>query len=263
MQLATESGAIGQLFGHRQIQFLVRIIMVVFVIVALMLVLDWMLRSGTMPIEEITFKGRFKNISHSQLEKVVARHLKNNLLMVNPDVVQKDIEKLPWIYRASVRRKWPSGLYIEFMEQVPVARWGEQAWLNSAGDIIQLDNVTGSEVFPTITGAKKDSAQLLQAFKSYQKLFQGAGISLTRLDVSKRNSFQLTTASGVTIILGKQNIQLRIKRFLGVYQKTLAMHQGGFSRVDLRYTNGFAVLWNETASVDKGQNVSWGSYDKT
>lgn len=261
MQSVTESGIFSQMLGHRQIKLLVRGVITVLVVAAVMLFLDWGLRSGTMPIEEITFKGRFKNISRSQLENVIAKHLKNNFIMVNLEIMQKDIEKLPWIYRASVRRKWPAGLYVEFMEQEPVAHWGKTAWLNSNGDVINLKNIKLETAgMPTIIGPEINSAQLLQTFNSYQKLFLRAGMSLAKLTVSERNSYQLTTASGIEIVLGKQDINSRLARFLNVYRDTLARHQGAFGRVDLRYTNGFAVLWNETASIDFMQ---WGNDGKT
>lgn len=264
MQTVAESGVLGQILGHRQIKLLVRGIVAVIVVAGLMLFLDWSLRSGTMPIEEITFKGRFKNISHAQLENVIAKHLKNNFLMVNLEVIQKDIETLPWVYRASVRRKWPTGLYVEFMEQVPVARWGKTAWLNNRGDIVNLENNRHGETgLPTVIGPEKDSAQLLQTFISYQKQFLSVGLSLSKLAVSERNSFRLSTVSGVDIILGKRDVNSRLARFLKVFPETLANHQGAFSRVDLRYTNGFAVLWNETASIDLKQSVFWGANDKT
>ena len=114
MLTATDAGLMSQVFGHRHIRFMVQGTVFVLIAVVVMLFMDWGLRSGTMPIEEITFKGQFKNITHAQLENVVAKHLENNFLMVNLETIQNDIEKLPWIYRASVRRKWPSGLYVEF-----------------------------------------------------------------------------------------------------------------------------------------------------
>jgi cell division protein FtsQ len=264
MQTVADSGLAGQMFGHRQVRILIRGIVVALIIASIMLFLDWGLRSGTMPIEEITFKGKFDHISHSQLENVIARHLKNNFLIVNLGNIQKDIEKLPWVYRASVRRKWPTGLHIEYMEQEPVARWGDKAWLNSYGVVIHLDNYKPeADGIPVLTGPEKDSGQLLKKFDSYQKLFATAGLKLARLAVSDRYSYRLTTASGIEIILGKQKINERLVRFLDIYRENLAGHQGSFSRVDLRYTNGFAVLWNETASIEFTQDVFWGTYVKT
>ena len=263
MLTATDTGLMGQMLDHRHIRFMVQGIIIVLIISVAMLFMDWGLRSGTMPIEEITFKGRFKNITHAQLENVVAKHLKNNFLMVNLETIQNDIEKLPWVDRASVRRKWPSGLYIEYMEQEIVARWGEHAWLNSNGDIIKLSNaalVSGTK--PSITGPEKDSAQLLQTFNDYQERFKNIGLGLNKLRVSQRGSYRLTTDTGIEIILGKHDIQSRIERFINSYRDILARHQGAFSRIDLRYTNGFAVLWNETASNEFKHSVLWGTYVK-
>ncbi len=263
MLTATDTGLMAQMFGHRHIRFMVQAIVLVLVVSVVMLFMDWGLRSGTMPIEEVTFKGRFKNITHTQLENVVAKHLKNNFLVVNLETIQIDIEKLPWIYRASVRRKWPSGLYVEFMEQEIVARWGKNVWLNSDGDIVNLDSTRlETEAMPFITGPEKDSEQLLQIFKNYQQRFKNIGIGLNKLIVSKRGSYRLITDTGIEIILGKHDIESRIKRFLNSYQDILARHQGAFSRVDLRYTNGFAVLWNETASNEFKHSVLWGTYVK-
>ena len=44
-------------------------------------------------------------------------------------------------------------------------------------------------------------------------------------------------------LLGHENVDKRLQRFLSVYPRLSGEHAGGFQHADLRYTNGFAILW--------------------
>ncbi|MDP1033984.1 FtsQ-type POTRA domain-containing protein, partial [Klebsiella pneumoniae] len=47
--------------------------------------------------------------------------------------IQSQIERLPWIKQACVRKQWPDELKIHLVEFVPIARWNDQHMVVSAG----------------------------------------------------------------------------------------------------------------------------------
>lgn len=51
----------------------------------------------------------------------------------NVDVIQQQIERLPWIKQASVRKQWPNELKIHLVEYVPVARWNDLRLVDAEG----------------------------------------------------------------------------------------------------------------------------------
>ena len=62
-------------------------------------------------------------------------------------------------------------------------------------------------------------------------------------------------ASGVTLELGRENIESRLDRFIAAYPRTVGRLQRRITYVDLRYPNGFAVGIPELAreQTDKSQ----------
>ena len=78
----------------------------------------------------------------------------------------------------------------------------------------------------------------------------GSGLILTGVRLSGRGSWTLTLAGGAQILLGDERVDEHLQRFLAVLGRISADHAGGFQRADLRYSNGFAILWtNNPAAV--------------
>ena len=53
--------------------------------------------------------------------------------------------------------------------------------------------------------------------------------------------------------LGRVNTWQRLQRFVHAYQAVFAGHMDQLQRVDLRYSNGFSVSWQEAAPGDGGE----------
>jgi hypothetical protein len=52
--------------------------------------------------------------------------------------LRRELEALPWVYRAELRRRFPDTLEIRVVEQVPIARWGDGAFLNHEARVVRL-----------------------------------------------------------------------------------------------------------------------------
>ena len=71
-----------------------------------------------------------------------------------------------------------------------------------------------------------------------------------RLDELREVQFELQ--NGIEVVLGREERFARLQRFVKVYNKTLVQHATQIRRVDLRYSNGMAVQWNNKAIRAKG-----------
>ncbi|MFQ5936587.1 MAG: cell division protein FtsQ/DivIB, partial [Acidiferrobacterales bacterium] len=100
------------------------------------LALDWVLRPDKFPVENVHFEGPFQRVTKEQLIEAVRDQVNRNFFALDLGAVKQRLESLPWVYRASVRRRWPRALHIRFSEQQLVARWGEHDWVNHAGELV-------------------------------------------------------------------------------------------------------------------------------
>ena len=45
--------------------------------------------------------------------------------------IQESLQKLAWVDQVSVRRVWPDRLEIQVLEQLAVAHWGDNSYMNA------------------------------------------------------------------------------------------------------------------------------------
>ncbi|TDJ64419.1 MAG: FtsQ-type POTRA domain-containing protein [Proteobacteria bacterium] len=207
------------------------------------LVLDWFLRVDTFPIANVNFEGRFEHVTRDHLVAAVKDHIRGNFFAADLDSVKEHVESIPWVYRASVRRQWPRDLHIRFEEQKLVSQWGEGAWLNHAGELVRLNSAYTAPDLPQLQGPEDTHAHVLARYQDFSKLLQPVAMRIVGVTLTPRRTWRLQLDTGVTLVLGRENPDAKIKRFARIYRQALAKHESKIKQVDLRYTNGFAVEW--------------------
>jgi cell division protein FtsQ len=70
---------------------------------------------------------------------------------------------------------------------------------------------------------------------------------LTALRLDARGAWEFDLANGVTVRLGRRQVDERFERFVTTAAKLVSQRADDISYVDMRYTNGFAVGWRGAA----------------
>ena len=70
-------------------------------------------------------------------------------------------------------------------------------------------------------------------------------IAALRLD--ERGAWEMDLDSGVTVRLGRRQVDERIDRFIRTVSQVIAHRMSEISYVDMRYSNGFAIGWRSAA----------------
>lgn len=202
---------------------------------------DWLLRTDNFPVRHVRFEGEFRHVTQQELESIAMNAVHGNFFLLNLDAVKARVESLPWVYRASVRRQWPQDIYVRFTEQRLAARWGDGAFLNQAGDVVPVTGNDLPENLPRLEGPEGTGPQVLEYYKNFSQIMAAVGLQLERITLTPRRTWRLTLSKGMEIVLDQENNAQKLERFARVYAKSL-MHLGSeIRRVDLRYSNGFAI----------------------
>ena len=85
----------------------------------------------------------------------------------------------------------------------------------------------------------------------YQQLradFALIDLRISALTLDERGSWKLSTSKGLTVYAGRENVQSRVKRFVKSVQSGLSDRLEDAQRVDLRYSHGFAVRWEQLST---------------
>ncbi|CAK0760524.1 Cell division protein FtsQ [Gammaproteobacteria bacterium] len=222
---------------------------------ALVALVTWGLDTGirmladpmTLPVNEVRVVGALKHLDSALLEQAVIPAATGGFLRVDILEVRKAAMALPWVDDAHVRRLWPDTLRVTVVEQVPVARWGAGGLVNGRGEVFTPDPATYPEGLPNLNGAQGSSADMLGHLRRLDQVFASLKLSVTALQIDERRAWTITLSNGIQLLLGKNDLDNRLARFLRVYPSALASQAERIGRVDLRYSNGFAVGWKHAA----------------
>lgn len=74
------------------------------------------------------------------------------------------------------------------------------------------------------------------------------GYSIDKLEMRERGSWFITTQDGLELLLGREQVMEKMRRFVTIYEKELKDQINQIARIDLRYANGLAVTWRAAAN---------------
>ncbi len=190
------------------------------------------------PVKNIQVNGELNHVTREQLKLIVDRHLRGNFFTLDLVKTRSAFQKLPWVRNVSVRRRWPDKLEVMIEEHRELARWGEVALVNTHGELFQA---ASDNDLPTFYGSNDSVREIATNFQRYGQLLAPTGMKVTRVALSPRRAWQISTDAGMTIELGRDQMEVRLTKFAHIYATTLATQGGHISYADLRYPNGFAV----------------------
>ncbi len=192
----------------------------------------------TFALREVRVDGTLGHVTGEQLETIVKRELKGNFFTLKLAAARSSFEKLPWVRRVEVRRQWPDRLDITVEEHLPLARWGSDALVNSYGEVFRAAYDGNLPLFAGPDGAAKEVAIQYDFFRRSLAAINRVPL---RVQVSARRAWQIQLEDGLTLELGREQVEARLARFVAAYERTLGRLGRRIDYVDLRYANGFAV----------------------
>lgn len=207
-------------------------------------------------LSEVSVDSPLTHVTREQVEDVVRRELRGNFLTVDLVATRAAFGRLPWVRNVSVRRHWPARLDIALEEHVPFARWGTAALVNTHGEVF---TAAYDGELPVFVGPDGAAREIAIQYLYFRRSLDAIGQEPVEVQVTARRAWQLKLKSGLTIALGRENIEARLARFVGMHGRTIGRLGRRIDYVDLRYANGFAVripeLRNEKPDARRGRRT--------
>lgn len=209
----------------------------------------YLLQPDTLPIKQVRIEGEFRQLSQAELQAIVSKHLRGGFFSVDMVAVRDAVRAEPWVRDVWVQRVWPDALQVSVREQVAVARWGETGLIGSDGDYFQPTTAGLPAHLPLLIGPEGSQELMAAKLELAQDMLAPLGLQLERLEVSERRAWSFTTETGLEVILGRDDFEQRLQRFVDLVPRSLGDRLGEAAYVDMRYTNGFAVRFNKTGGA--------------
>lgn len=195
---------------------------------------------GFMPIEIVSLTDHLEYVDRNKLKDLIAKEAEQGFLGLRIGHLKEEVQSLPWVKNVSVQRVWPRKLAIGIVEQQPLARWQDEYIVVTDGTLINSDY--NFEDLPDFYG--QDRKQLSKMIDVYMLLLSNLkpiGIAVNRLEIMPDQGWRAMLDNGIDLIIGRNEIEERLARFVVAYQSKFSIENKDVSIVDLRYTNGLAV----------------------
>ncbi|MEH6639456.1 MAG: cell division protein FtsQ/DivIB [Porticoccaceae bacterium] len=208
------------------------------------------------PVAEIAVTGDLKHVTEKQIESWVSGQLEGGFFSLDMDLLCAELEARPWIASVSARRQWPDRLLLRIEEEVPVARWGEAQFINQHGEVLpemsSVDVDTDLDRLPHLLGPEGQQMTVMAAYARFATVLNAAGAGLRQLTMDKRGGWALQLGEGAELVLGRDQLDLRLQHFLVLWQQELMARRNELVRVDARYNKGLAVQWKPAGINENG-----------
>ena len=195
------------------------------------------------PIRVISMDGSFQRVSPGQIEKAVAPFTQSGFMSADLDRIEHAVETVPWVEHARVQRRWPNSLHVTVVEETAVARWGESGLLNTRGQLFVRDATHVPAELPRLSGPDGTESQVAQRYLSAQGRMLEVGLRIAALRLDERGAWDMDLDSGVTVRLGRRDVDERLDRFIRTTSQVISHRLNDILYVDMRYSNGFAIGW--------------------
>ena len=220
-------------------------LLMVTVFVAAIFGADFIYKQIDTPLSKIMVGGNFNHLEEQELAELVNIEIDGGFLSMNLNQLRQELQSHPWIHQVSVRREWPSTLKVEVIEEVPIARWGKKGFLNRLGDQLSLPENSNLNSLPVLEAHFGSSQDMIAQYLLLAELLAPTDLRLTELQRDAVGAWQIETASGVRIVLGRDQIIEKIRRLIVVWASGLDVQLNNIATIDLRYPNGLAVSWRD------------------
>ena len=201
------------------------------------------------PLRVIAMDGSFQRVSPVQIETVVAPYLRRGFMTVDLAGIQHAVESVPWVDHARVQRQWPMGVHVTVTEQKAVARWDGSGLLNNRGELFVRQATHVPTELPRLSGPEGSEGLVAQRFLGLETRMQEAGLRMAALRLDERGAWEMDLDNGVTVRLGRRDVDARTERFIRTAAGVIAHHTNEVNYVDMRYSNGFAIGWRSATAT--------------
>lgn len=198
-------------------------------------------------IKHVLISGQYQQTNPQKIRSAVQSILHHSLLEWEFSGLKHHLLSLPWIASVKLKRVWPNELKIDLIQKKPVARWFQRGLITQQGKIFFPSLSSFSHTLPQINAPKNLLHQALKDLLMFQLTLAHEHLYLAQLTLDQQANVTLQLGNGMHILLGKNNLFTRLKKFIAIYPKVFESRVNQVQYVDMRYTNGMAVKWRGSA----------------
>lgn len=202
------------------------------------------------PLRKLRVQGDLERVDAARVRETVLPYAQDGFFAVRLADAQAAVAQLPWVENAEVQKRWPDVLEVRIVEHRPFALWGKDRLLSEQGRIFPRGSLVPPKGLPQLDGPDASAAEVLALYNEAQAMFAPSATQVRRVALDPRGSWSLALSDGSELVVGKNEARLRLRRFARMLPQLRSQQPAPLQRADLRYTNGFALVFGKTSPKD-------------
>lgn len=196
------------------------------------------------PVQAVRVAGPFEHVTRVEIEEAIGEELSRGFFRVDVDAVRAAAMALPWVRDASVRRVWPGNVHITVVEREAIARWNDDALLESDGTLFAPRQLASTGSLPLLRGPAGTQLEVLAFYRRLSRAFEAlAALPVRQVTLAPRGSWRAVLDGGIELVVGEAPSERRLERIARAFPRIFGDRLGDVERVDMRYASGIAVRW--------------------
>lgn len=204
------------------------------------------------PIRWLDVDGTFERVGAEQVRSSLLPLVEGSFFTVNTGRMKETIAKMPWVASVMVQKNWPDSILVTVHEHTPVAHWVNGFLLDGAGQPFLVPGADEIQGLPWLESPEAQMDLVFENWKKFDDTLAAIGQQVERLTLDARGSWSARLNGGTEVRFGKGDVFKNLDTLVSTWAGLMQGRALPPVSVDLRYTNGFAVLWPENMDALAG-----------
>jgi len=242
-----------QALRHRALGFSAGVIVITFLFLFASAGVAWvyagMIAHERWPIRWIEIDGPFERVSAEQVRARLTPLVKGSFFTVEPVVMRATASEMAWVSAVTVTKSWPDTIQVTVHEHTPVAHWTNGQLLAASGQDFSVPAADEIQGLPWLSSPDGELDLVFENWKKFDDALLNIGQEIEYLTLDARGSWSARLACGTEVRFGKGDVFENLDTLVSTWTGLMQGRELPPVSIDLRYTNGFAVLWPQ--NMDK------------
>ena len=204
------------------------------------------------PIRWLELNGAFQRVSAEQLRASMTPLINDSFFTIDLQELNDAAGRISWVSSVSIQKKWPDTVTVTIEEFSPIAHWNQGQLISESGEVFSVPEADEIQGLPWLEGPQERLQEVLRNWSEFSEALVPMGLEIGELSLDMRGAWSMQLSNGTRIQLGRDFTRDRLQRLLASWDSLMFEQEMPPQDVDLRYTNGFAVLWPQIPDTAKG-----------
>jgi len=180
-----------------------------------------------------------------RLKQLVSSELRGNFFTLSLTPIVQKLLTNDQIKTVSVKRVWPNALSIYIDGYEPLAFFNQDSVITTDGYVFKTPKNLKMPLEVYLQGPTDRAQDMVQYLKLFNKILTPLKVTIKDFKLDDSALATLTLSNNIKLVLGDHDFGQRLNQFVKLYSKIIGKCLASVESVDLRYSNGLAVKWND------------------